>query len=196
MSSKKPFEAIFSGIKCDNSDCDYRDDEVQQDEYADYVNKPCPECGENLLTEEDYEAAIELTHTMDLLSEIAIAAGLTDEDIDEDDMVRFEVESDTKGGLGLRESKPEMGETEYMITQMMLKGAFQKTQEYIKNAKERGISFDEYVMEVDENPEEKPIEMLHQIKEELSYFKADENVEQLQNKVNEIIALIEEANKN
>lgn len=43
-----------SGIKCDNASCDYRDDTVQQDQYESLVNKPCPKCGENLLTEEDF----------------------------------------------------------------------------------------------------------------------------------------------
>lgn len=42
------------GIKCDNPECDYRDDTVKMEDWESYVNKPCPECGENLFTEEDY----------------------------------------------------------------------------------------------------------------------------------------------
>ena len=45
-------------IVCDNPDCDF----VVVNETGDaninsveYVNKPCPKCGQNLLTERDYE---------------------------------------------------------------------------------------------------------------------------------------------
>jgi len=44
------------GIKCDNESCDYQDMSVQAEEYPDYVNKPCPKCGENLFTEADYKS--------------------------------------------------------------------------------------------------------------------------------------------
>ena len=42
------------GIKCDNSSCDYRDDTVSVSDYHDWLNRPCPKCGSNLLTEADY----------------------------------------------------------------------------------------------------------------------------------------------
>lgn len=45
----------YHGIKCDNPMCDFMDYNVTPDQYADYVNKPCPLCGENLMTEECYE---------------------------------------------------------------------------------------------------------------------------------------------
>lgn len=48
----------ITGIKCDNAQCDYRDDSVKFDEYPQWVNKPCPECGENLLTQENYDACL------------------------------------------------------------------------------------------------------------------------------------------
>jgi hypothetical protein len=44
------------GIKCDNPDCDYRDPMVEFHEYKDWLNKPCPKCGANLLTEKDLAA--------------------------------------------------------------------------------------------------------------------------------------------
>lgn len=47
-----------SGIKCDH--CTYRDDSVSQNDYKFYVNKPCPDCGANLLTVEDFETFIHL----------------------------------------------------------------------------------------------------------------------------------------
>ena len=42
------------GIKCDNPNCDYINPDVKISEYEDWLNKPCPKCGANLLTEEDY----------------------------------------------------------------------------------------------------------------------------------------------
>lgn len=44
------------GIKCDNVSCDYEDNTVTLDQYKDYLNKPCPKCGSNLLTEQDMRA--------------------------------------------------------------------------------------------------------------------------------------------
>lgn len=48
----KSVECIISGIKCDY--CDYRKDDVNFKEYPEYINKECPKCGHNLLTEQDY----------------------------------------------------------------------------------------------------------------------------------------------
>jgi len=43
-------------IVCDNSSCDYRlKNEDTPESLISFINKPCPKCGENLLTEKDYE---------------------------------------------------------------------------------------------------------------------------------------------
>jgi predicted nucleic-acid-binding Zn-ribbon protein len=47
----------FGGIKCDN--CDYRI-EIPFSEYPKWVNKSCPKCGENLLTERDYKDTVRI----------------------------------------------------------------------------------------------------------------------------------------
>jgi len=44
----------IKGIKCDNSNCDYYDMEVPFEDYDNWLDKPCPKCGMNLLTQEDY----------------------------------------------------------------------------------------------------------------------------------------------
>lgn len=41
-------------IVCDNPNCDYEIDNSSEIIYLDYIDKPCPKCGENLLTFEDY----------------------------------------------------------------------------------------------------------------------------------------------
>lgn len=43
----------IKGIKCDNDSCDYEDHSVTKHQYKEYLNKPCPKCGSNLLTEAD-----------------------------------------------------------------------------------------------------------------------------------------------
>jgi hypothetical protein len=42
------------GVKCDAENCTYKDDTVSIHDYERYLNKPCPVCGANLLTEEDF----------------------------------------------------------------------------------------------------------------------------------------------
>ncbi len=45
-------------IVCDNKNCDYKVPNKTKDPNASikkYLNKPCPKCGENLLTEKDYK---------------------------------------------------------------------------------------------------------------------------------------------
>ncbi len=45
-------ELDFNGLKCDC--CSYRDDSVRFADYKANINKPCPQCGANLLTQEEY----------------------------------------------------------------------------------------------------------------------------------------------
>ena len=46
-------ELKLNGIICDNANCDYKDETVTFEEIDKFLNKPCPKCGENLLTEQD-----------------------------------------------------------------------------------------------------------------------------------------------
>ena len=57
----------MGGIKCDNPNCNYRDDNVTVDEYPDYINRPCPLCGCNLLTDADYESFMK---TMEMVQSV------------------------------------------------------------------------------------------------------------------------------
>ena len=45
---------IITGIQCDNPKCDFKKENISFEEYPQWLNKPCPICGENLLTDEDY----------------------------------------------------------------------------------------------------------------------------------------------
>lgn len=51
-------------IVCDNKECDYKIENTTKDPYVDtisYINAPCPKCGENLLTVEDYLSVRKMT---------------------------------------------------------------------------------------------------------------------------------------
>ena len=61
-------EVNITGLKCDN--CDYRDDEVQFSEYKESIGKPCPRCGESLLTEEDYQQCVRYYKVVDAINKI------------------------------------------------------------------------------------------------------------------------------
>lgn len=62
MEQNKIVEMTSGGIVCDNPECDYIDETVTIEMYHDFLNKSCPKCGENLLTEEDFELAMRLQH--------------------------------------------------------------------------------------------------------------------------------------
>lgn len=53
---QKPIEVNIFGIKCDS--CSYEDITVQVEDYPEWINRPCPDCGKNLLTEADYQSAM------------------------------------------------------------------------------------------------------------------------------------------
>jgi hypothetical protein len=61
-------DVIESGLKCDNPECDWKDGTILYEDYENHVNSPCPKCGENILTEEDFKNVVTLRSTMDLLN--------------------------------------------------------------------------------------------------------------------------------
>lgn len=49
---------IIKGIKCDH--CYFSDASVKKEDYLTFVNKPCPNCGANLLTQKDYDIVMKM----------------------------------------------------------------------------------------------------------------------------------------
>lgn len=47
---------VGGGLKCDNPTCDFVDMSIAIEDYDNWLNVPCPKCGENLLTQEDLDA--------------------------------------------------------------------------------------------------------------------------------------------
>jgi hypothetical protein len=59
----------IGGIKCDAPGCTYRDNSVHLENYDLWLNKPCPLCGANLLTQADYNVVktlVTITKVCDL----------------------------------------------------------------------------------------------------------------------------------
>lgn len=61
-------ELISHGLKCDNPNCDWVDQTIQQDDYSEWINAKCPKCNENVLTLEDYENAMALKEVANLIN--------------------------------------------------------------------------------------------------------------------------------
>lgn len=59
------------GLKCDNINCDWVDKTIAFNNYQEWINKPCPKCGENVLTEEDYKNAEVVRLSIDLINSMS-----------------------------------------------------------------------------------------------------------------------------
>ena len=64
----KPIILNIKGIKCDNLNCDYKDNTVEFKDYMTWLNRPCPQCGENLLTKKDLDALERLIKIINLVN--------------------------------------------------------------------------------------------------------------------------------
>jgi hypothetical protein len=61
---------IISGLKCDNSSCDYRDDSIKLEQYESYIDAPCPKCSSPLLTQADYNQVQKILSLVDLVNSL------------------------------------------------------------------------------------------------------------------------------
>lgn len=67
---KNPLSLDIKGIKCDNKACDYSNPDVSADDYINWLNKPCPKCGANLLTLEDFETVTRMIHLVNTMNRL------------------------------------------------------------------------------------------------------------------------------
>ena len=58
--NKTPILSRIGGLKCDNPECDYKDDTIDVVDYEQHIDKPCPDCGESLLTQADYDKVVKM----------------------------------------------------------------------------------------------------------------------------------------
>lgn len=67
---KNKVNITYSGLQCDN--CSYSDPNIKREEFESCINKPCPECGENLLTFGDYMNLLIVENAVEEVSNINI----------------------------------------------------------------------------------------------------------------------------
>ena len=64
---------MFSGLKCDS--CDWKDMSVKYEEYPERVGSTCPECGDVVLTEKDFELCKSIVNTDSTFKRIVMTLG-------------------------------------------------------------------------------------------------------------------------
>ena len=101
-----PVELNIFGIKCDA--CDFNDKTVSVDDYPNWLNKPCPNCGENLLTETDYNNVKMLMSFAEIANSILPASNVEEEKI----AVSVEMDGSGKMDLFLKEYNKSLKELE------------------------------------------------------------------------------------
>jgi phage FluMu protein Com len=62
-------EKVGGGLKCDNPKCDWINETIPDEEFENWLNKPCPKCGENVLTDEDFKFAKALDSSIDFINQ-------------------------------------------------------------------------------------------------------------------------------
>ena len=55
-------------VTCDNIKCNYTVPYTEEDDLSLYINKSCPNCGENLCTKEDYDDHIKFLKTVNFVN--------------------------------------------------------------------------------------------------------------------------------
>lgn len=96
----KAIEVGIKGLQCDA--CEYEDMDIDVKDYKKYIDAPCPECGESLLTEADYQLVQTLLNITGAINKVA-APPKPGEPI-----ARFKIETD---GSGI----PKVGDLEWDI---------------------------------------------------------------------------------
>lgn len=66
----KTIQHEISGIQCDS--CDWKDMSIQSDDYEEWINKPCPECGANLLTQADYNMTMAFKKAAEMVNTLTV----------------------------------------------------------------------------------------------------------------------------
>jgi len=90
---KNAINLNIHGIKCDA--CDYKNDDVKFEEYKEWLNKPCPKCGTNLLTQADLNSTKKLIKLTNIINKIIPKRK------DDEQMIKAEVKMNGTGNVFL-----------------------------------------------------------------------------------------------
>lgn len=126
--SEKNVELQSGGLKCDNKICDWKDETIPIKDWDKWINAKCPNCGDNLLTLDDYNNAMAVLAMGNLLNEFTpeelkkMAEGLDLSNVTESDLFKdakglenlqnatgnIILSFDTHKGIKVDEIKPEV----------------------------------------------------------------------------------------
>lgn len=67
-------DTYIHGLKCDNPNCDYVNSNIPFEQYEQFIDYPCPKCGQSLLTIEAYNACVSLKNIGDFISKLTFGA--------------------------------------------------------------------------------------------------------------------------
>lgn len=95
----KALQLNVMGIKCDNKSCNYINKNVLVEDYIKWLNKPCPKCGENLLTQEDYDNVRGMIKFIEMMNNFMPKIGKDEKKI------AFDIEMDGSGKMDFK-TKP------------------------------------------------------------------------------------------
>lgn len=76
----KAINLNIKGIKCDNPKCDFIDENAKVEEYSNWLNRPCPKCGANLLTEADYNNTRLIIESVRTINKAFLGVDLANQD--------------------------------------------------------------------------------------------------------------------
>lgn len=118
---KEASNVIVKGIKCDNPECDFKDMSVNFEDYKNWVNRPCPKCGANLLTTKDYNACRALLHISNFLNKIIKVPN--DYNGEEDVVMHVDMDGSGVPTFKIRPTetykpKPELNTAEYKLNKI------------------------------------------------------------------------------
>lgn len=117
-------EKNIKGIKCDAMGCGWSNMDVEWDDIdattAEWLNKPCPKCGANLLTEEDVESTKKMFVVLEIMEKVSKEIGLDNDEETTAKMISDGTASKkiiTENGIELNLT-PEMINALYEIVQL------------------------------------------------------------------------------
>jgi len=92
------------GLHCDNVECDWADETIQFEDYQSHIDAPCPKCGENILTQADFDTAQEIKDFAEFMQHLAEKIDLPVDDTDERRVV-VEFKGDGSGKVNVKLAK-------------------------------------------------------------------------------------------
>lgn len=92
---KMDFE--IAGLKCDNPNCDYVNSDIQFEQYEQYIDCPCPNCGKSLLTPQAYKMCVAMKSMGNFITQLT--GGIKRKDSDE---YKIPLDMDENGNIKLK----------------------------------------------------------------------------------------------